>query len=90
MALGFEWDPRKAVSNEKKHGVSFRDAATLFGHPDALTIQDPDQSHREERMVTIGKAANGKVNFCPFQKGYLQEGTEETEKGRNGSAMSPL
>lgn len=31
--LGFEWDRRKARSNEKKHGVSLEEATTVFGDP---------------------------------------------------------
>ena len=33
MGLSFEWDPRKAVANEKKHGVGFKEASTVFGDP---------------------------------------------------------
>jgi uncharacterized DUF497 family protein len=32
----FEWDARKAVANRTKHGVSFEEAATVFGDPDSL------------------------------------------------------
>ncbi len=31
MALTFEWDVRKEASNLKKHGVSFKEASTVFG-----------------------------------------------------------
>ena len=31
MGLAFEWDPRKAAVNEKKHGVAFKEATTVFG-----------------------------------------------------------
>jgi len=42
--LRFEWDPRKASSNEKKHGVSFTEAQSVFLDVDALVIPDPDHS----------------------------------------------
>ena len=52
--LTFEWDPQKAESNIKKHGVSFEEASTVFRDPLSLTIDDPLHSTVEERMVQIG------------------------------------
>jgi hypothetical protein len=54
VALRFEWDIRKAESNLAKHGVSFEEAATVFGDPLSVTIADPDHSEGEDRFVTIG------------------------------------
>jgi hypothetical protein len=28
--LQFDWDPRKDVANQRKHGVSFEEASTVF------------------------------------------------------------
>jgi hypothetical protein len=42
MGLRFEWDPEKARSNLKNHGVSFVEAATVFGDPLAGIRGDPD------------------------------------------------
>ena len=50
----FEWDPRKAATNLRKHGVSFREAGTDLGDELAITIPDPDHSDQEERYITIG------------------------------------
>jgi uncharacterized DUF497 family protein len=50
----FEWDPKKAAANLKKHGVTFQEAATVFGDPLAITFQDPDHSKDEERHLTFG------------------------------------
>jgi uncharacterized DUF497 family protein len=50
----FEWDPEKAHQNAAKHGVSFEEAATMFGDPLAVTIDDPDHSHDERRFLTTG------------------------------------
>jgi hypothetical protein len=36
----FTWDPRKATSNVRKHGVSFEEAATVFADPLALAVED--------------------------------------------------
>jgi len=38
MPLAFEFDPRKAASNLKKHGVSFAEAMTVFDDPLAQTF----------------------------------------------------
>ena len=52
--MRFEWDRGKAKSNLSKHGVSFEEAATVFGDPLSLTISDPGHSDKEDRFVTIG------------------------------------
>jgi uncharacterized DUF497 family protein len=52
--MRFEWDPKKATTNLKKHGVTFQEAATVFGDPLAITFQDPDHSGDEERQMTFG------------------------------------
>jgi uncharacterized DUF497 family protein len=56
MVLTFEWDQKKASSNLRKHGVSFKEAATAFGDPLSLTIPDPDHSIGEDRFVLIGES----------------------------------
>lgn len=53
--MKFEWDPKKAGKNLKKHGVTFEEAATVFGDPLALTFHDPDHSFEEERQLTFGQ-----------------------------------
>ncbi|MFI5182004.1 MAG: BrnT family toxin [Thermoanaerobaculia bacterium] len=50
----FEWDPRKAVSNLRKHAVGFPEAATIFLDALAWTFPDPDHSETESRFITIG------------------------------------
>ncbi|NIM11665.1 MAG: BrnT family toxin [Candidatus Aminicenantes bacterium] len=56
----FEWDPKKAKQNIKKHKVSFERAATVFLDSNALTIYDEEHAEIEDRWITIGmdKAAN--------------------------------
>ena len=58
-AMEFEWDPDKAARNLAKHGVSFHEAATVFGDPMALTFSDPDHSQDEDRFLTFGHSVNG-------------------------------
>jgi uncharacterized protein len=61
MALSFEWDSRKAMQNLRKHGVSFEEAATVFGDPLSMTIVDPVHSEVEERFVTIGMSISNRL-----------------------------
>ena len=44
----------KAETNKRKHGVSFHEAATVFGDPLAITFMDPDHSIDEDRYLTFG------------------------------------
>jgi uncharacterized DUF497 family protein len=52
--LRFEWNPRKAAENLRKHGVAFEEATTVFFDPLSRTIADPDHSDDEPRFVTLG------------------------------------
>ena len=55
----FEWDPRKATSNLRKHGVRFADAIPVLEDEGAITVRD--DAYGEERWVTIGGDAVGRV-----------------------------
>jgi uncharacterized protein len=57
----FEWDDQKALSNLKKHGVSFHEAASVFGDPLAVTFGDPYHSVHELRLLTFGITHCGKM-----------------------------
>ena len=59
--MDFEWDATKDASNRRKHGVSFIEAATLFGDPLAASVADPDHSADEARFMAVGHIANGRV-----------------------------
>ncbi|MGH7832839.1 MAG: BrnT family toxin [Candidatus Binatia bacterium] len=66
--MTYEWDPKKAKANLRKHGVSFEEAATVFLDPLAMTFPDPDHSYEEEREITIGLTTRRRVVFvlhCP-------------------------
>jgi len=58
--MRFQFDPRKAVANLRKHGVSFADAEGVFFDPLAMHQDDPD-SESEERFVAVGTGSAGKV-----------------------------
>ena len=52
--MEFEWDPKKAETNKRKHGVTFQEGTTVFGDRFAITYADPDHSEDEERHITFG------------------------------------
>jgi uncharacterized DUF497 family protein len=57
--MDYEWDAEKARANRRKHGIDFADAVTVFSDPLALTI--PDDYPDEERFVTLGMDALGRL-----------------------------
>lgn len=59
--MQFEWDPEKARTNLRKHGISFDEAATVFLDGFSLTGDDPDHSVGEERFVTFGVFSAGRL-----------------------------
>ena len=52
--MRFDWDEEKAAANLAKHGVSFNEAATVFGDSLGWTYSDPDHSESEQRWITLG------------------------------------
>jgi hypothetical protein len=59
--IEFEWDPEKARMNQRKHRVSFKEAAKVFRDPIGITAFDPDHSEEEERYITIGCSTAGRL-----------------------------
>jgi uncharacterized DUF497 family protein len=55
--LTFDWDKVKSAANQKKHGVSFEEAQTVFVDEKALLIHDPDHSGEEDRFILLGLSA---------------------------------
>ena len=64
--MSFEWDEAKARANVRKHrGVDFADAVAVFEDGAAVTISDEDSTD-EERWVTIGTDAFGRLLVVVF------------------------
>jgi uncharacterized DUF497 family protein len=63
MPVEFTWDLKKAVSNARKHGVSFDEAATVFGDPLAIVVED---ILHDERSILIGLSEKRRVLFTVF------------------------
>lgn len=59
--MQFEWDPKKASTNLRKHRVSFEEASTALEDDLALTGLDPDHSTVEARLITFGVSAMGRL-----------------------------
>ncbi len=59
--MRFDWDPRKAAANLRKHSVSFEEASTVFADDYSLTGTDPDHSVGEERLITFGVSQSGRI-----------------------------
>ena len=57
----FDWDPSKAASNLRKHGIDFNVAATVFKDSLMASILDEAHSDTEERWITVGVDKNGKI-----------------------------
>lgn len=64
--LLFQWDPSKARSNERKHGVSFEEAKTAFCDPLARIFDDPDHSATEQREILIGHSLRRRLLVVCF------------------------
>jgi len=59
----YEWDPEKARTNLRDHGVGFEEAATVFLDPLAVTYPDPEHSDEEDREMTIGYSTKQRLLF---------------------------
>ena len=66
MAIGFEWDARKAASNLKRHGVSFQEAIGVFTDPLARIFDDEDHGIDEQRELIIGHSTRQRVLLVAF------------------------
>ncbi|MBI3343372.1 MAG: BrnT family toxin [Gammaproteobacteria bacterium] len=58
--MRFQFDPRKAATSLKKHGVSFVDVEGVFSDPLAIHREDPD-TEDEERFIAVGMGSAGGI-----------------------------
>ena len=52
----FDWDNNKNMININKHGISFKEAATVFFDTNAIEIDDIQHSQDENRFLILGKS----------------------------------
>ncbi|HQV92822.1 MAG TPA: BrnT family toxin [Anaerolineales bacterium] len=62
--MRFSWDPRKADSNFRKHGVAFDEALTVFSDPLAFIFDDIEHSTDEHREIIIGYSTLSRLIWC--------------------------
>ena len=61
IGMNVTWDEAKNLSNQKKHGVSFEEAETVFYDDEALLKYDENHSQDEERFVMMGMSEARRV-----------------------------
>ncbi len=66
--MTFTWDPKKAEENLKKHGVDFREAATVFDDTLSTTFPDAGHSTGERRFLIIGMSVRVEFSWCHTPK----------------------
>jgi uncharacterized DUF497 family protein len=59
----FSWDPLKAETNVRKHGVTFEEATTVFADPLAMVIADAVHA---SRTLIIGESIRRRVLLTVF------------------------
>ena len=64
--MKFSWDPRKADSNLRKHGIAFDEAITVFKDPLALIFDDMLHSEEEHREIIIGTSTLSRLVLVCF------------------------
>ncbi len=61
-----EWDTEKETINQRKHGIGFYEAATVFFDPHSLTAPDDEHSFSEQRHNILGKSEYGDLLVVIF------------------------
>ena len=59
--LRFEWDPSKDRANQRKHGVSFEEAQSVFHDHQALQFWDEGHAQSEDRFLLLGLSARLRI-----------------------------
>ena len=59
--LRFEWDENKNVINIEKHGISFKEACTVFLDDSAILFDEPEHSEDEDRFILLGISENARL-----------------------------
>lgn len=59
--IRFEWDEHKNRLNQRKHGISFEEAVSVFYDPGSLVKDDPEHSEEEERFIILGLSSKANL-----------------------------
>lgn len=68
MSLFFDWDPAKASTNRKKHGISFGAATAVFRDPLSRIFADEWHSDGEPREIIIGRLDDQQLALVVFHE----------------------
>ena len=63
-----EWDENKNLLNQKKHRVSFEEAATVFTDQFEISINDPDHAFLEHRFISIGESSRRRLLVVSYME----------------------
>lgn len=77
MRYNFDWDPQKERTNLRKHGISFRRAATVFRDPNQTSLYDDEHSLNEDRWITLGLDSRGVLCVVIHTFEQIDEGMVE-------------
>lgn len=66
--IDVEWDENKNRLNQRKHHVSFEEAATVFDDPLEVTIPDPDHSDSETRFISLGQSSSQRLLVVSYSE----------------------
>lgn len=72
--MHFDWDPKKASLNLRKHGVSFEEAQSVFYDEFAVQFFDESHSGTEERFIMLGMSHSARllvVVHCERRSGEI-------------------
>ena len=62
----FDWNPAKDKTNINKHGISFKEAASVFFDEHAMYFDDERHSQNEDRFIVIGKSKIERLLYACF------------------------
>lgn len=60
-SLSFEWDEDKNQTNQRKHGISFEEAETVFYDDNASQFWDDNHSETEDRFLLLGRSSKMRI-----------------------------
>lgn len=92
----FEWDPAKAASNQKKHGISFEEAQSVFYDEYAIQFFDENSSEVEDRFLMLGLSSEAQsllICHCERHSGDViriisaRRATRNEQKHYQGGAL---
>jgi len=59
--IKFEWDTKKAVANQQKHGISFEESKSVFYDEFAVQFYDDGHSGEEPRFLMLGFSSESRM-----------------------------